>query len=314
MNEGPASVPLRRQSGAVGEAVRELRPEDVPAVARVLHAAFAGPESISTSAGDNPAPITDELVARWSNAASGAWVADAPGFGPIGAVFAVIEPDVGWIGGLGVHPAFRHAGVGGALADAAIRHLNRCRAPLVGLEVAPAAADALALYARRGLVPVDVTIRLRSRVSDPGGGARFGRLALGELTAGRAAPLAAARIAATPLTGEAFALVGSGEHADALLVCEPRPTAEPIGGALEVRLAWFDRNDARPSLAAGAHAAVAAGKRFLDIDVPVAAGRTLGTLRRAGFESVAVMIRMVDRPARYVAGAGERPLAGRWSL
>ncbi len=258
--------------------------------------------------------ITDEIVARWRTAAAGAWVADAPGLGPIGAVFVVIEPDVGWIGGLGVDPAFRHVGVGGALADAAIGYLNRRGAPLIGLEVAPAATDALALYARRGLAPVDLTIRLRSRAFDPDGSAEFDQLALHELMAERAAPLAVARIAATPLTGEAFALVGSGEHAEALLVCEPQPTAEPVGGALEIRLAWFDRTDARISLAAGARAAVAAGKRYLDIDVPVGAGDTLGTLRRMGFESVAVMIRMVDRPARYADGAGERPSAGRWSL
>ena len=149
-------------TGASGAApaVRRMRPDDVDAVAHLLTRAFA-----PAATGGITAPrslITNRAVARWLAQCAGAWVVDAPGFGPVGAAFAVVEPDVGWVGGLGVHPAYRGVGVGRALTTAALGFLDDSGCAVVGLEASPNDGAVLGAYARRGLRPVDVTLRLRA--------------------------------------------------------------------------------------------------------------------------------------------------------
>ena len=141
--------------GSSAPAARRMRSEDVDSVAHVLTQAFAPPP------GANPREprtlVSNHLVDRWHAQCAGSWVVDAPGFGPVGAVFAVVEPDVGWIGGLGVHPAYRGLGVGRALTTAALVFLEAAGCAMVGLEASPTDGVALGAYARRGLRPVDVT-------------------------------------------------------------------------------------------------------------------------------------------------------------
>ena len=54
-----------------------------------------------------------------------------------------------------------------------------------------------------------------------------------------------------------------------------------------------------------------AGKRYLEIDLPLGA---VARLRRRGFAPVATMLRLSDRPVTYRSGHPGLLVAGRWSL
>lgn len=233
--------------GMSAPAARRMRSEDVDSVAHVLTQAFAPPP------GANPSGlrtlVSNHMAARWQARCSGAWVVDAPGFGPVGAAFAVVEPHVGWIGGLGVHPAYRGLGVGRALMTAALGFLEDAGCAMVGLEASPNDALALGAYARRGLRPVDVTLRLRASAAALAASGRAAELQVGPVKPGgsRTAPTfapeasgtaraesravdVARRAAAVPLSDAAFMASGPG----ACLVCDPE--AVPAGEVLEARL------------------------------------------------------------------------------
>jgi GNAT superfamily N-acetyltransferase len=297
---------------------------DGPAVARLLNAAY-GVDGVP--AGIAPrlvgAPISDALVERWRRRCAGAWVTDAPGFGPIGVVFAVIAPDAGWFAGLAVNAAFRGVGTGTALTDTALAFLRDARCPQIGIESSPHGLDALGLYARRGLRPVDVTVRLQVAVAEfapPDGVSPFRRDppdATGWQEDGAVFPRAAEHVAAVPFSDTAFVLHAH-DVIPGLLLCDPAPVAPPAGGALEVRLAWAGGSDHIASLLAGLRASAmdarALGLRCIEIDVPLRDGAVISALRRAGFEPVATMLRLSDDPEAYRAHSAIAPLAGRWSL
>ena len=308
-----------------------MRVDDGPAVARVLRAAYAAPTVQAEGAPGGPrVPITEPLVERWRSHCARSWVALAPPLGPVGAVFAVAEPEVGWIAGLGVDPGFRRLGLGAALTEAALAFLRERRCPMLGLEVWPHSTDVLVMYARRGFVPVDSTVRLRMpsfELEASGGSGEWQRIALlGDWpadVAGWPPPLPPAEavagcIVATPLSGTAFALDGAPCGVPAVLVCEPEPTAPPQGGSLEIRRAWIDVSSSEQALeeavAAAAVAARASSLRHLEIDLPLGDGRAVGALCRLGFTAVATVLRLSDRPDRYSTGGGNLVVAGRWSL
>ena len=220
----------------------------------MLTQAFAPPP------GANPSGlrvlISNHLAARWQAQCAGAWVVDAPGFGPVGAAFAVVEPEVGWIGGLGVHPAYRGLGVGRALTTAALEFLEDSGGALVGLEASPSDGAVLGAYARRGLRPVDVTLRLRADAAALTASGVAAELQLRPLCGSGGSPTAstfpdevlrsdssgaaddrvARQSAAVPLSDAAFMAVGPG----ACLVCDPE--AIPVGDILEVRVGFMGRD------------------------------------------------------------------------
>ena len=269
---------------------RRMRPEDADAVSHVLTLAFAPPP------GANPAGprtlVSNRLAARWQEQCAGAWVVDAPGFGPVGAGFTVVEPQVGWIGGLGVHPAYRGLGVGRELMTAALEFLDNAGCALVGLEASPSDATALGAYARRGLRPVDVTLRLRANGAAlaasgmaaeletrplPEAGALDGPRPVdqgGSRTAPTSAPDAsdatcresgehrvALRAAAAPLSDAAFMVVGPGT----CLVCDPE--AAPVGEVLETRLGYMGRGGHSVAAACRGLGRLAAARRLRYVEV-----------------------------------------------
>lgn len=299
-----------------------MRSEDVDSVAHVLTQAFAPPP------GANPLGprtlISNHLVDRWHAQCAGAWVVDAPGFGPVGAVFTVVEPDVGWIGGLGVHPAYRGVGVGRALTTAALGFLDEAGCAMVGLEASPNDGVALGAYARRGLRPVDVTLRLRTdaaALATSGMAAELEVRSLGprigssEPTAdgsggSETRPYISRRAAAVPLSDAAFMAVGPG----ASVICDPE--AVPTGEVLEARLGSLGRDS--HSVAAACRGlgrlAVARQLRYVDLDLAVGSGASLPEILRLGFQTAASTVRLARPAAAYRQASDDGLELGRWSL
>ncbi len=340
-NGRDSSVPNSADTdpGASAPAVRRMRPDDADAVAQVLTRAFAPPP------GAKPAGlrvlISNRMAARWQAQCAGAWVVDAPEFGPVGAAFAVVEPDVGWIGGLGVHPAYRGLGVGRALTTAALEFLDHAGCAVVGLEASPSDGAALGAYARRGLRPVDVTLRLRADaaaltasgmaaelevrpVHEPGvlrgpwpvsqGGSRTApasdpdasEVTRQESREGRVALLALA----VPLSDAAFMAVGPG----ACLVCDPE--AVPVGEVLEVRLGFIGRegHPIAPACRALGRMAVSRKLRYVELDLPVGSGAALPTMSQLGFQTVISTVRLARPATAYGRRTANGVEVGRWSL
>ena len=319
-NEGDSSVPHSEARGSEPSAsdeaplARRMRSEDVDAVAHVLTQAFAPPPGASPTGPRTL--ISNHLAARWQAQCAGAWVVDAPGFGPAGAVFAVVEPDVGWVGGLGVHPAYRGLGVGRALTTAALGFLDDSGCAMVGLEASPNDGVALGAYARRGLRPVDVTLRLRASAAAlatsgmaaglqaepvPGAGASDGfqpggsggsRTAPGLETGNDRVEFHAAVV---PLSDAAFMAVGPG----ACLVCDPE--AVPVGEVLEARIGYMGRDGHSVAAACRALGRVAAARqlRYVELDLAVGSGTALPEMLRLGFQTVASTVRLARPAAAY---------------
>lgn len=325
-------------SGSSAPAARRMRSEDVDSVAHVLTQAFAPPPGTSP-----PGPhtlVSNHLADRWHAQCAGSWVVDAPGFGPVGAVFAVVEPDVGWIGGLGVHPAYRGVGVGRALTTAALEFLDDAGCAMVGLEASPNDGVALGAYARRGLRPVDVTLRLRasaaalatsgvaaelevrsvpkataldgSALVEPGG-SRTAPTSSDERLESDPSRAAEDRVelhAAVPLSGAAFAVVGPGT----CLVCDPE--AVPAGEVLEARLGSLGRDG--HSVAAACRGlgrlAVTRQLRYVELDLAVGSGAGLAEVSRLGFQTVASTVRLARPAAAYRQASDDGLELGRWSL
>ena len=318
---------------------RRMRSEDVDAVAHVLTQAFAPPPGASPTG--SRTLISNHLAARWQAQCAGAWVVDAPGFGPAGAVFAVVEPDVGWVGGLGVHPAYRDLGVGRALTTAALGFLDDSGCAMVGLEASPNDGVALGAYARRGLRPVDVTLRLRASAAAlatsgraaglqaepvPGAGASDG-FQPGGSGGSRTAPTPARdasettcrdsgndrvefHAAVVPLSDAAFMAVGPG----ACLVCDPE--AVPVGEVLEARIGYMGRDGHSVAAACRALGRVAAARqlRYVELDLPVGSGAALPEILRLGFQTVASTVRLARPAAAYRQSSDDGLELGRWSL
>ena len=301
-----------------------MRPEDADAVAHVLTQAFAPPPG--TTPTGLRVLISNQMAARWQVRCAGAWVVDAPGFGPVGAAFAVVEPDVGWIGGLGVHPAYRGLGVGRALTTAALGFLDDSGCAMVGLEAAPNDAVALGAYARRGLRPVDVTLRLRADAAALAASGMAAEIQVGPVKPGgsRTAPtsasdatcrvsgehLVARRAAAVPLSDAAFMGVGPGT----CVVCDPE--AGPVGGVLEARLGFMG-SDGHPVAAACrglGRLAVARRLRYVELDLAVGSGVALPEVSRLGFQAVTSTVRLARPAAAYRQASDDGLELGRWSL
>ncbi len=325
--------------GAAAPAVRRMRPDDADAVAQVLTRAFAPPP------GAKPAGlrvlISNRMAARWQAQCAGAWVVDAPGFGPVGAVFAVVAPDVGWIGGLGVHPAYRGLGVGRALTTAALEFLDDAECAVVGLEASPGDGAALGAYARRGLRPVDVTLRLRADAAALAASGMAAELEVrpvheagvvrgpwpvsqgGSRTAPTSAPDAsdatcresgeewvALLAMAVPLSDAAFMALGPG----ACLVCDPE--AVPVGEVLEVRLGFMGRegHPVTDACRALGRMAVARKLRYVELDLPVGSGAALPTMSQLGFQTVLSTVRLARPASAYEHRTADSLEVGRWSL
>ena len=340
-NGGDSSVPNTTVtgSGTGAPAVRRMRPDDADAVAQVLTRAFEPPP------GAKPAGlrvlISNRMAARWQAQCAGAWVVDAPGFGPVGAAFAVVEPDVGWIGGLGAHPAYRGLGVGRALTTAALEFLDDSGCAVIGLEASPSDGAVLGAYARRGLRPVDVTLRLRAdaaALATSGVAAEFEVRHLPKATAqdgpepvetggSRTAPTSgpdpgdalgtasgerrvARQAEVVPLSDAAFTAVGPGT----CLVCDPE--AVPVGEVLEARLGFMGR-EGQP-IAAACRAlgrmAVARKLRYVELDLPVGSGAALPVMFELGFQSVISTVRLARPTGAYSRRTEDGLDVGRWSL
>ncbi len=309
-------------SGASAPVARRMRSEDAAAVAHVLTQAFAPPP------GANPLGprtlVSNHLAARWQEQCAGAWVVDAPGFGPVGAGFAVIEPNVGWIGGLGVHPAYRGLGVGRALTTAALEFLDDSGCMLVGLEASPNDGVALGAYARQGLRPVDVTLRLRASAAALATVGVAVELEVRPLNSrvgsshpsidgaggSETRPYSSRRATAAPLSDAAFMAVGPG----ACLVCDPE--AAPVGEVLEARTGYMGRDGHSVAAACRGLGRLAAARklRYVALDLAVGSGAALSEVLRLGFETVASTVRLARPADAYRLAKGDGLEAGRWSL
>jgi ribosomal protein S18 acetylase RimI-like enzyme len=289
-----------------------MQSRDLLGVAQLLTAAFT--PTTDRASYTRQAPITDDLVYRWQAQCAGAWVVDATGFGPVGAAFAVVEPDAGWLAGIGVHPAYQRIGVGRTLIDKAVEFLDESGCAVIGLEVSPSHGDVLGAYARRGFRPVDVTLRLRSGAAylamsgppAPLHTAPFDSAASASAEHDQVAKCALA----LPLSGSAFRAVGSGTN----VICD-LGIGLP-GTALDIRTGFVDPDPG--SIAAAfsglAGIAVSRGLRHVEVDLAVGPGMALATLCEIGFQTVGTAIRMARPDSPYHARAGDRVRLGRWTL
>ncbi len=322
-NGGDSSVPESAVSGSgagtgasgAAPAVRRMRPDDVDAVAHLLTRAFA--PAAAEGIASPRSLITNRAVARWLARCAGAWVVDAPGFGPVGATFAVVEPDAGWIGGLGVHPAYQSVGVGRALTTAALGFLDDSGCAVVGLEASPNDGAVLGAYARRGLRPVDVTLRLRAGAAALATSGAAADLQLTPLQGpmgsdGRQAgeDRVALRAAAVPLSDAAFMAIGPG----VCVVCDPE--AGPAGAALEVRLGFFarDGNSVAAACRALGRVSLTHGLRYVEFDLPLGSGDGLPAIFQLGFQTVASTLRLARPADAYRRESSSLLELGRWSL
>ena len=298
--------------------VRRMGESDADAVAQVLGAAFREPDAGAIPTARGPLlPITGERVRQWRHAAAGAWVAEVAGYGPVGAVFAVVEPETAWLAGLGVTPGFRDAGVGAALAERALAFLAASGRRVVGMEAAPGSVGAAALYARRGYRVADLTVRLRGPTATLAGRAdpkvwRETPCADPAAAVGNAGPPAAA-VRAVPRSPDSYLLHGP----DAVLLCDPDPLVPAAGGSLDLRLI-VARALQPPAIEAcvraAARSALARDLAALELDLALADGAVLRRLSILGLSPIASTIRLVNDLDAYAVWRRRSGPVGRWSF
>ena len=299
--------------------VRRMRDDDAEAAARLLRAAYGTPDAgaVKTS-GSLDLPLTAGRVRRWRQKSAAAWVAEVPGLGPVGAVFAVVEPEAAWIAGLGVAPNFRGARVGTALTDRALNFLAASGCPVTGMEAGPSAAGALGMYARRGFRPADLTVRLRgeaAKLSGPVELSSWREVACSDLdvqTSGRE-PTLAARVESQPHSSASYVLIGP----NVTLLCDPDPLIPATGGSLDLRLAMarIPRDlEVDGWIRAAARSASIRGLSSVDVDLALAGGVLLRRLHGLGLTPIASTLRLVTELGAYRAWRSRNGPIGRWSF
>lgn len=296
-----------------------MRDADADAVAQVLHGAFRQPDAGAIPTGRGlDLPLTGGRVRSWRRASAGAWVAQVAGYGLVGTVFAVVEPEAAWLAGLGVMPAFRGAGVAAALIDRALAFLADRERLVMGMETAPTAVGAAALYARRGFRIADLTVRVRAAsaplAAQPATGAWRQTAATNLSCASQGLTLsAAAGIRALPRSPQSYLLHGP----EVVLLCDPDPLVPVAGGALDLRLVMTRASQLRvieACVRAAARSALARRLSALEVDLALADGRLSQRLARLGFTPVASTIRLVNNPHAYAAWRRRNGPVGRWSF
>ncbi len=299
--------------------VRRMRDDDAEAAARLLRAAYGTPDAGAIASAVGPdLPLTASRVRRWRQGSAAAWIAEVPGYGPVGAVFAVVEPEAAWFAGLGVAPDFRGAGVGAALTDCAIEFLQAGGRPVTGMEAAPSAVGAVGMYARRGFRPADLTVRLRGAAAkltgpvQPGTWREVACSDLNDQIPGRE-PTLAAKINAQPQSSASYVLIGS----NVTLLCDPDPLIPAAGGSLDLRLAMVSAprdQDVDAWVRAAAHSALVRGLSSVDVDLALAGGTLLRRLRSQGLTPIASTLRLVSDLGAYRAWRSRNGPIGRWSF
>ena len=299
--------------------VRAMADTDAVSVAWLLRAAFRRPgPGMNGNADGLDLPLDAARIRTWRRAAAAAWVADLAGYGPVGALFTMVEPGAAWLAGLGVAPDFRKAGVGASLVNHALACLGARVRPVVGMETAPAAANAAALYARRGFQVADLTIRLRGQslaLAAPTGSADWREAACDapELQSESIPPGAVSRVQSHPHSPDAFLVVGPGT----VLLCDPDPLIPAPAGSLDIRLALAATPDAyvvEDFVRAAAQSALARKLGAVEIDLALADGGLLRRLTSLGLTPIATTVRLVNDPDAYVAWRRDNGPVGRWSF
>lgn len=296
-----------------------MRGDDAESAAYLLRAAYARPGAgtISTNGGPN-LPLTPKRVRRWHQRSAAAWIAEVQGYGPVGAVFAVVEPEAAWMAGLGVAPNVRGAGVGAVLTNHALEFLAASGRPVTGMEVAPTAVGAAGLYARRGFRPADLTVRLRGAAADLTSQVdlRGWRETASPDLSDRAGGLEAmveARAHSQPYSSASYLLMG----ANVALLCDPDPLIPAAGGSLDLRLVMARApqvHEIEALVGAAAGSASLRGLSSLDVDLALADGVLLGRLLSLGLAPIASTIRLVSDLDAYVAWRRRNGPIGRWSF
>ncbi|MDE2902128.1 MAG: N-acetyltransferase [Chloroflexota bacterium] len=299
--------------------VRRMRDDDAAAAAQLLRAAYGKPdgETIST-VGRVDLPLTASRVRQWRQRSTDSWMAEVAGYGPVGAVFAVVEPDAAWMAGLGVAPGFRGAGVGAALTDHALESLTARGRPVVGMEVAPTSARAAGMYARRGFRPADLTVRLRGVAGNLGGPVDlrgWREIASSDLIDDAQVREAsvAARVQTQPYSSASYLLIGP----DVTLLCDPDPLIPAANGSLDLRLVVggdTQSHDVEDFVGAAGRSAALRGLSSVDVDLALADGVVLRRLLSLGMAPIASTIRLVSDLDAYVAWRGRHGPVGRWSF
>lgn len=306
-------------NGGVQATVRRMRGDDAEAAARLLRAAYGKPDSGTISTvGSVDLPLTASRVRQWRQCSAGSWVAEVAGYGPVGAVFAVVEPDAAWIAGLGVAPGFRGAGAGAALTDHALDFLAAHGRRVVGMEVAPTSVRAAGMYARRGFRPADLTVRLRGVAGSLGGPVDlrgWREVACSDLIdhAQVREALAVARVRTQPYSPASYLLISP----DVTLLCDPDPLIPAANGSLDLRLVVGgdpQSHDVEVCVGAAARSAALRGLSSLDVDLALANGVLLSRLLSLGMAPIASTLRLVSDLDAYVAWRGRHGPIGRWSF
>ena len=265
--------------------VRAMADTDAQSVAWLLRAAFRrpGPATYGNAEGLD-LPLDAARIHTWRRVAAAAWVADLAGYGPVGALFTMVEPGAAWLAGLGVAPDFRNAGVGASLVNHALACLGARVRPVVGLAAPTGSAD------------------WREAACDAP-----------EFQSESLPPGAVARIQSHPHSPDAFLVVGPGT----VLLCDPDPLIPAPAGSLDVRLALAATPDAyvvEDFVRAAARSALARKLGAVEIDLALADGVLLRRLTSLGLTPIATTVRLVSDPDAYVAWRRDNGPVGRWSF
>lgn len=133
--------------------IRAALPEDAPAIAAVLRAAFAEYRPLYTPGGyDATTPDAARVVRRLGEGP--VWVALLDG-GLVGTVAAVDRPDGLYVRGMGVLPDARGHALGWRLLERVERHAAATGQARMYLSTTPFLARAIHLYERFGFARTD---------------------------------------------------------------------------------------------------------------------------------------------------------------
>lgn len=271
--------------------VRAMRSGDLPAVASVTDAAFAG---LHPRAGRaiRAAPVPALLIrTRLAADRAGCFVAVSeqdPGR-ITGAVLSVARGTLGWFGPLAVHPCAQRSGVGMRLVAACVDSWRRRGVRLMGLATFSGSASHRRFYRRAGFRPSCGSVGFRTGLaatSMPGGIQVGGQVpGLGFLYPGLdvSGEAAAARACGAGLTLTA---------ADGIAIVHLEPAVQPPGMGYVPFLAAATRATFGELLGAAGHLSRERGQTALFTRASSASWPTIDALTERGYQPPGLMMRM----------------------
>lgn len=224
----------------------------------------------------------------------------------------------GWIAGIGVDPNVRGVGAGSVLTDYVLGVLAECQLEVIGMEVAPFSIGSAAMYARRGYVVSDITVRMRSSTAglvSRSDSDHWRRYAYRDLHKSglEIPPSLASRCLSISVSARSYLLFTS----TVSVLRDPDLLVASPDESLEIRLLVADPSPPallERAICAAANSARICGLGSIDIDRVLLDGEQIGCLASLGFVPIATTTRMVNDLSAYAEWIRRNGMVGRWSF